>query len=404
MEKLLTKVGYGGLGKNFYRFFFTHTGVQIFTSLQPTFMNVLLMRVTGGSDTAMKFNIISTLISGFTLAASVPLAKRTSSVYPLRLGIVMYLAMYLTFFVMFDHVGAAMPLLAVFSGLGSGFYWYAYNIGAGGYLDNENRDKGIGLLSIGHGFSSLAVPFIAGLIISSFDGLAGYLVVFAMGFAVSVMTVIVSVGLEKLPQGDRRTHYGTALKITFTDRGMHAWFWSTLVRGIRLGTLQFFLNLLVYEVAASEFVVGFSGLLSGIMAILGATVYGRIVTKKNRFRSMTVATTVLAAGALALLLDGSAPVILFAMLNSFFGGFLNNPAGSIFYAAIELPAHAPYQGELNGIREAILSIGMAAGIAFTMHFADLLSPAVAILILTVSQYLMILLHVPIQKVLDSRQD
>lgn len=404
MEKLFEKAGYGGMGKNFYRFFFTHTGFQIFTSLQPTFMNILLMRVTGGSDTAMKFNIISTLISGFTLAASVPLAKRTSSVFPLRLGIAMYLAMYVAFFAMFNHVEAAMPVLAVFSGLGGGFYWYAYNIGAGGYLDNENRDKGVGLLSVGYGISSLAVPFIAGSIISAFEGLAGYLVVFAMGFAVAVATVIVSFGLLKLPQGDNATHYDIALKITFTDPGMHAWFWSTFVRGIRLGTLQFFLNLLLYEVAASEFVVGFSNLLSGTMAVLGAMVYGRIVTRKNRFRSMTVATTVLAAGALALLLDGSVPVVLFAMLNSFFGVFLNNPAGSIFYAAIELPAHEAYQGEFNGIREAILSIGMAGGIAFTMYFSDLFSPAVAILLLTLSQYLMIVLHIPIQRVLDRQQN
>ncbi|MBQ4051654.1 MAG: hypothetical protein IJD13_08485, partial [Oscillospiraceae bacterium] len=63
-----------------------------------------------------------------------------------------------------------------------------------------------------------------------------------------------------------------------------------------------------------------------------------------------------------------------------------------------------YQGEFNGIREAILSIGMAGGIAFTMYFSDLFSPAVAILLLTLSQYLMIVLHIPIQRVLDRQQN
>lgn len=403
MEKFLSRMGYGGLGKVFHRFFLTHVGFQVFASLQSTFMNILLMRVTGGSDTAMKFNIISTLISGITLAAAVPVAKRTSLLFPLRAGVVMYLLMYVSFFVMFDHVDTAMPVLAVFSGLGSGCYWYAYNMSVGGYLSNDDRDKGIGLLSTGQGIATLAVPFIAGSVISSFEGLTGYLVVFGMALLVSAITVIISFGLAKLPQGDRSTRYGKALKISFTDPNMLGWLASTFVRGIRLGTLMFFLNLLLYEVVESEFVVGLSNLLSGTIAILGAMVYGRVVTGKTRFRSMTVSTTVLAAGALTLLLNGPIPVILFAMLNSFFGGFLNNPAGSIFYAALELPEHADCQGEFNGIRETALSIGKAAGIAFTMYFADLLSPAIAILVLTLSQYLMIVLQIPIQRVLDKRQ-
>ena len=403
MEKLLEKVGYGGLDKNFHRFFLTHVGYQVFVSLQTTFMNVLLMRVTGGSDTSMIFNIISTLIAGMALIASVPLAKRTSSTFPLRLGIVMYLLMYVVFFAMFNRVDTAMPVMAVFSGIGNGCYWYAYNMSIGGYLENSSRDKGIGLMSTGQGIASLAVPFIAGWVISSFEGLTGYAVVFGMGLAVSVATVCMSLGLLKLPKDDPRTHYGKALKLTFTNSPMVGWFFSTFVRGIRLGTMMFFLNLLLYEAAESEFVIGFSNLLSGIIAILGSMAYGRVVNGRSRFKSMYISTTVLAAGALMLRLNGAVPVILFAMLNSFFGGFLNNPAGSIFYATIELPAHADYQGEFNGIREMTLSVGKALGIAFTMYFAGLLSPGIAILILTLSQYLMIVLQIPIQKVLDKHQ-
>ena len=53
-------------------------------------------------------------------------------------------------------------------------------------------------------------------------------------------------------------------------------------------------------------------------------------------------------------------------------------------------------------KKVALSIGKALGIVFTMYFADLLSPAIAILILTLSQYLMIVLQIPIQRILDKR--
>ena len=402
MEKLLGKMGYGGLGKIFYKFFYTHVGFVIFTSLHGAFMNTLLIRVTGDSDAAMKFNIISYIVMGFTMAAAVAVTKRTSVVFILRTGVVMYLLMYATFFLMFDDLAAAMPVLATFSGLGGGTYWYANNLGLGGYLTDNTRDKGLGLTSMAESLAGLVAPFISGSIISSFEGLAGYLVVFGLGLAVSAVTVIISIGLVDLPMGDRNIHYGTASKIAFGDGSMFCLMIANFMKGIRMGTLLFFLNLLIYEAVASEFVVGLSNLLAGIMGVLGAMVYGRLVKERSRFGSMWIGTSVLAAGAFTLLLDGPVPIILFSMLNSFFSFFLLNPPVSIFITAIQLPENTDYQGELHGIREIFLSLGKAVGVAFTMYFATLLSPAIAILILTLSQYLMILLQMPIQKVLEKR--
>ena len=402
MEKLFTKVGCGGLGKAFYRFFYTHMGFLVFTNLHGTFMNTLLMRVTGDTEAAMKFNIITALITGPILGVAAALAKRTSIACPMRVGVALYLCMYAVFFLMFDRVDAAMPILAVFSGLGAGFYWYAFNMGVGCYLNDENRDRGFALIGVGAEIVALAVPFLSGSVISSFEGLTGYLVVFGLGLVVAAVTVFLSLRVEPLNLYDRRTHYRETFRAVFRDPGMPGLFASTLVKGIRMGTLMFFLNLLIYEAAESEFVVGFSGTLSAVLGILASVVYGRLITKKNRFRSMYIATTVLAAGAFALLIPGAVPVVLFAMLNTFFTGFLINPTGSIFHAAIELPEYTEWQGEFNGIRETALSVGKALGIAFTMYFADLLSPAIAILILTLSQYPMIALLIPIQRVLDRR--
>ncbi|MBR6791345.1 MAG: MFS transporter [Oscillospiraceae bacterium] len=402
MKNILAKTGGGGLGTAFYRFFSTHMGFLVFTSLHGTFMNTLLMRVTGGSDAAMKFNIIVALITGPILALAAALAKRTSIACPMQVGVVMYLLMYGVFFLMFDRVDAAMPLLAVLSGLGAGFYWYGFNMGMGCYLNDENRDRGFSIVGVGAEVVALAVPFFSGLVISSFEGLTGYLVVFGMGLIVAAVTVVLSMRVVRLNLGDRQTHYRETLRAVFRDPGMPGLYASTFVKGIRMGTLMFFLNLLLYEAVESEFIVGFSGTLSALLGIFGAIAYGRLITKKNRFRSMYVATTVLAAGALALLVPGAIPVMAFAMLNTFFSGFLINPTGGIFHAAIELPEYTAWQGEFNGIRETALSVGKALGIAFTMYFSDLLSPAIAILILTLLQYPMIVLQIPIQRVLDKR--
>lgn len=134
MEKIFSRLGYGGLGQAFYRFFSTHIRFVVFTNLHGVFMNTLLVRVTGDSNVALKFNIIVYIVMGVSMAASVWVTKRTSPVFTLRTGIVMYLLMYATFFLTLDHLDVSMPLLAIFSGLGASTYWYANNLGLGAHL------------------------------------------------------------------------------------------------------------------------------------------------------------------------------------------------------------------------------------------------------------------------------
>lgn len=402
-SKLLSRFGYTGLGQAFYRFFSTHLGYMVFTSLHSAFMTTLLIRVTGDSAAAMKFNIIHYLVMGPAMALSVYVTKKTSPVFTLRTGIAMYLMMYLTFFLTLEHLGQSMPLLAFFSGMGSGTYWYANNLGLGGYLEDDNRDKGLGLMSMGEGVVSLTVPFLSGTIISRFEGLAGYLVVFGLGLAVATFTVLMSMTLAPLSGLGSRTHYRQALKISFCNKSFFLMMSANLIKGLRAGTMGFFMNLILYETVKSEFAVGLSTLLSGLVAIAGAALYGRIVREKNRFRSMLISTTVLMAGALALLHPTPVVIILFSMLNGFCGCFLQNPTMSIYFSAIQQPEYQEMQGEFHGIKEMFMTVGRVAGILFAMFGSSLLSPAVVVLLLTVTQYLMVAMQLPVKRALEQRR-
>lgn len=404
MDKFFSRLGGGGLGRAFYFFLCTHLGFMIFTNLHGVFINTLLMRVTGDSDIAMKFNLISYLVMGPAMAFSVWVTKRTSPVFILRTGVVMYLMMYLTFFVFLEHLGQAMPLLAIFSGLGAGTYWYANNLGLGGYLTDLNRDKGLGLSSMGEGIVSLTIPFLSGSIISRFEGLTGYLVVFGLGLLVAVATVILSIKLAPLPSLGNKTHYKEAIKAVLNGKELFWLMMANLLKGIRSGILGFFLSLLLYEVIQSEFIVGLNTLLSGILAIVSAALYGRLIKGKNRFLSMVASTTALMAAALLLLKLTPATIILFSMLNSFCGYFSLNPTMSLYFAAIQLPQYTDLQGEFHGIRELFMTVGRAAGILFTMYCSGIISPVLVLLILTATQYPMIAMLLPLRRIMQKRQD
>ncbi|MCI8602120.1 MAG: MFS transporter [Oscillospiraceae bacterium] len=403
MDRFLSRLGYGGLGQPFYRFFRTHLGFVIFTNLHGVFINTLLMRVSGDSGIAMKFNLISYLVMGPMMALAVGLTKKTSPVFTLRIGVGMYLGMYLAFFLGLSNLARVMPLMAIFSGLGAGSYYYANNLGFGGYLTDAERDRGFGLSSMGEGIAALAVPFLSGSIISRFEGLAGYLIVFGLGMAMAAVTVIFSMSLAPLPSMGNKTRYREALHVSFCNGPFCLMMFSNLIKGIRAGLLGFFLSLILYEVVQSEFTVGLNTLLSGGFGILGAMIYGRVVREKQRFPSMLISTTVLIAASLLLLNLTPAAIIVFSILNSFCGYFLANPTMTLYYAVIQLPEYEALQGEFHGIKELFITVGRAAGILFAMTCGGIVSPVLMVVLLTLTQYPMIAMLLPVQKLLAARK-
>lgn len=389
MEQLKETFGFDRVSKAFLRFFYTHMGFLVFTNLHDVFINTLLFRYTGDSNIVMRFNIYMYTFWGIIFMLSVVLAKKRSPVTCMRLGIICYILMYIAFFACISFLDKCVPVLALFAGAGGGCYWLSNSINIGEYADEESRDVGMGLIGVGGGIVSLCMPFLSGLLISRFEGLTGYLVMFGLALAVAIMTIIVSLSLAPVQMDDTNVYYKEATSLCVFDPIFRDLMLSSAIKGIRDGTMGFFLNILLYEVITSEFVVGVNTLLAGVASVLCSLFYGRLVHGDNRIKWMYWSTHALMIGALLLLKLSPVTIIIFSMINAVFRFYLMNPCASVYYSMVQTrPEISKMAYEFHGIKEGVLTFGRVGGIFFAMIMPSSMAVAV-ILVLTATQYAMV---------------
>ncbi|MCI8623192.1 MAG: MFS transporter [Provencibacterium sp.] len=399
-DHIYTSAGLYRLAEGFSTFAVVHVAFLIFTSLQGVFINTLFIRLTGDSNLVMYYNIITNCFSGPTMLLSSFLARRTSPTHSLRLGILFHICMYITFFASLNHLGTAMPLIAALAGLGNGCYWFSYSYIINVYSTDESRDLAISLIGVLAGAVSLTVPALSGLVIAQFEGIAGYAVMFGFSLCMAVVTILISAKLSPVAPADRHSHLRELLQVIRGNRLYALSFTGEFFKCVREGVCAFLFNILLFEAVTNEAIVGVNTLLSGVVSILGAFVYGKIVSSKNRILSMGVSCTLLLGCALLLFVQLSPlTIILYSTLNAALGVFLMNPAFTISYQLVlgsERSRGA--MEEFIGLRECCIVFGRVCGILFTLCMPKTTFGYVAtIVLLTAAQYIMVLVFRYVQR-------
>lgn len=323
----------------------------------------------------------------------------------MQLGILFYIMMYVVFLMAMDCLQTFMPLIALLSGLASGFYWISYSLALTAYSSDGTRDTAMGLLSLGGGMISLTVPFLSGLVISRFQGVTGYRVMFSIAMVIAVFTIFLSTRTEPFSADSPRADYRGAAKLCFTDKLFLNLCLSDTVKGIREGTIGFFLNILLFQIITNELIVSVNTFLASIGSILAALLYGKLVRAETRLKSVRTAVFVLLAAAMMLVCKlNTATLLVFSVFNSFFSPYLVSPAFSIFIAGIySSPKAIALKGEILAIRECFLNVGRILGICITMMMPQTsFGSVMAIIVLTLFQFIMYLQLRASSKWIDER--
>jgi len=164
---------------------------------------------------------------------------------------------------------------------------------------------------------------------------------------------------------------------------------AEVMRGLREGTFNFLLNLLLFNIISSETLTGVNTLLVGLGTILSFWLIGRIVKPHNRVAIMLVGTIILCA-ACAIPAFSLTPVglIAFSLVNAFFTQFIVNSSSSIFFFLVQKKSEPQMREEYFSLRELMLAIGRVSGIALLFIFPETqIGYVIAIIILTLSQFL-----------------
>ncbi|MFC4076889.1 MFS transporter [Salinithrix halophila] len=273
------------------------------SALSNTFVNVYLWKLQHNFAVIGRFNLANYLALGITFIFAGRLAKQVDRVIAIRIGVALQAAFYLSVLLLGTQSVRFVPLLGSFLGVGSGFFWLAYNVLYFEITERYNRDIFNGINGLLTSVAGIVAPLISGLVITQVDHFTGYRIIFTLSLVVFLAAVVVSFLLR------RRSAHGEyriweVLDLTL-KRGSH-WYWVNLAmiaHGAREGLFAFLISLLIYVATGNELTLGSYLTAASGMALISYFVVGRFMRMTWRDESIFLGAAMLGIVVLPLIWD-----------------------------------------------------------------------------------------------------
>lgn len=331
------------------------------------FLNTFILRATGSSVGVKYYNMVLGGVQPLAMIAACYVAKRCSAETSQRIGLGCYGIMYLIMAILAEDSVPYILYIGAMGAVAAGFYYTAYAVQLVEYLTDGTRDRAHGAMGIVTGVVSLGLPILSAGIISAFSGFQGYRLLFLLGFAVSAAAVGFTFRLPA-SSSNHRDEYLRVFLTVLKGRAERAAMLSSLLNGVYAGLLSFFLNILLFSLISSEFLVSLNTALGGICAILGSFIYMRTIHPSRRVVCIYAAVGGLVLAACVLFIRLSVvTVIVFNLLYSLLSVFINNPCATAYIHVVERnPQLRMCSSEVHAVREIYYGLGRVAGILLTL--------------------------------------
>ncbi len=331
------------------------------------FTNTFILRVTGDSTGVKYYNMVLGGVQPFAMVVACYVAKRFSAECSQRIGLGCYAGMYLIMAVLAEDSIPYILYIGAMGAVAAGFYYTAYAVQLVEYLTDGTRDQAHGAMGIVTGIISLGLPFLSAAIISAFGGFNGYRALFVLGFVISAAAIGFTFRLPT-SSNNHKDEYLRVFRAVLAGRAERAAMLSSLLSGVYGGLLSFFLNVLLFSLISSEYLVSLNTSLGGICSILGSFIYMRTICPSRRVKCMYISVSALVLAASVLFFRLSAvTVIAFNLLYCLLNVFMSNPCVTAYLHVIERnPQLRNCSSEVHAVREIYYGIGRVAGVALTL--------------------------------------
>ncbi|MDQ0417748.1 YQGE family putative transporter [Croceifilum oryzae] len=328
-------------------------------ALSNTFLNVYLWKLKQNFLLIGWYNLTYHISVAVTFVFAGWLTKKVDRVIAIRLGVAIQALFYLTVLFLGTSAADYVVLLGFFIGVGSGFYWLAFNVLYFEITERENRDYFNGISGFTNSLAGIIAPILSGWIITRINHFTGYRIIFWISLGIFIAAVIVSFFLKaRSSRGSYRLK--EVLRIAWNRE--NKWHWinlAMLVQGIREGVFVFITGLLVYLTARSELTLGTFYTVCNLVSLISYYFVGKWMTPERRIKAMFVGAIALGVCFLPyLFLLNTWSMFAFGIGIFLFFPFYYNPILSIVFDVIgEKVENVELRVEYVVSRELALNIG-----------------------------------------------
>lgn len=255
--------------------------------LSNIFVNVFFWKQTNSFSVIVIYNMTHYVVIPIIFILAGMIAKKKNGIWPLRFGLVAY-ALFFGLILLIGGKGTAyIYVLGIIHGIGSGFYWLAFNTLCFDYTDINNRDTFNGFNGSCSGVASAAAPITSAYIISRFQGTTGYRIVFGITLAIFVVLILISITL-------RCKNYAGKLNFKKAfSRNCKEWSIiqkSTTFWGVRDVIIVFVVNILIIQATGSELSLGQLTLIASLLSSASYVLVQKVIKPPHRRMAIFIGT------------------------------------------------------------------------------------------------------------------
>ena len=360
-EKILGETSFS---KEFLSYYIVHSLYLIGAALSTIFINIFLFRNSSGIETTLLFNIVNFAFMPVGALTAGIFGKRYNLSAMMRSGIAVLNLLYLFLLIFQENVVHYAYIVGMLNGFYAGLYFLGQNTMLLDFTQEDNRDAALSLNGFTSTFAGLVCPLLASLIISAFSDLTGYMILFAVCFALFLTACVLSF---KIPKVHTKTKFNPKELIVryFTNRD---WFFALcgdFMRNIREGVMSFIINILMFSVIRQELLIGVNSFIGSVLTLALYVYLTKRISPQNRKQYYLGASIVLFVSSIPLLFGMNMPVLFgFGLINTVTNLVLFNTSVAMGYQTVgSHPEYRERRIEAMVIRELFTNLGRISAIA-----------------------------------------
>jgi YQGE family putative transporter len=345
---------------------------QFGASMAAVFLNLYLWRLTKSLEINGWYFVIVFLTTPFAFLIAGKWAKKKNLMFVFRLGVIFSALFYLLVIIVQENVAEFFYVFAVLNGVLSAFYWTGFLVIMYDVSTEKNRIHYFAFNMIAFTSATLLGPALAGFIISQFEMLTGYVIIFACAFIMFVITAVISFKLKISISHHKSYYFHLMGLLLYKHRAFHKALLGFLLLGMFQGIIMLLPNILLFEVVQREDAVGYWGVVFSISAISAGLLLSRFASESHRLKYIFISSCGFVAASSLLFIDISVWTIIgFMLIQSFFNPIQGNTMSTYYYRLIaKLPLKGQLRIESLVLREFYVNTGRIVAILGIVFLAD----------------------------------
>lgn len=336
----------------------------IFTVLNIFIPTFLLKAYGNTSNDVMIYNLIMAITQPIAMCTSFWLSRKGGYLFTQRIGFGLYSVALILMCIFGEEIAFLYPVLGILISFGAGYYYAVYSVQMLHYTDDSNRDAISGVLTVLGTIISLILPIISGYITRVFNEFVGYKIVFGLVALISLAAIFTTAKLQKIEKREKDIRFAYVFKTICKNKNGRNIMLVNLLDNFRSFTIGLYITVVVYRIVGDELLVGTIAGVGSVLTIIGAVLYGVVVSKKNRAKSILIATIFTLAACCSMWFELNIwTLIAFFLMYSFFNIFIAMPVLNTHFHVIEQDMGMKDAGaEVHTVREFFVGVGRVLGI------------------------------------------